>query len=88
MHTGAKVTGLAKASFAISNVTYMKFLQVGKLTSYTGGNKGNEHFGLGYIKKKAASKGDTVVVGGNVSGTVVDVPYLARQHPLVLSSKQ
>lgn len=66
----------------------MESLQVGKLTSYTGGNKGNEHFGLGYIKKKAASKGDTVVVGGNVSGTVVDVPYLARQHPLVLSSKQ
>nr|GEX14601.1 putative transferase At1g60990, chloroplastic [Tanacetum cinerariifolium] len=62
--------------------------KVGKLTSYTGGNKGNEHFGLGYIKKKAASKGDTVVVGGNVSGTVVDVPYLARQRPLVLSSKQ
>ncbi|PWA75079.1 glycine cleavage T-protein family [Artemisia annua] len=62
--------------------------KVGKLTSYTGGNKGNEHFGLGYIKKKAASKGDTVVVGDNVSGTVVDVPYLARQHPLVLSSKQ
>lgn len=62
--------------------------KVGKLTSYTGGNQGNEHFGLGYIKKKAATKGDTVVVGGNVSGTVVDVPYLARQHPLVLSSKQ
>lgn len=60
--------------------------KVGKLTSYTGGKSGDEHFGLGYIKK-AASKGDTVVVGDNVSGTVVDVPYLARQQPLVLNSK-
>lgn len=62
-------------------------LQVGKLTSYTAGKGGNEHFGLGYIKKKAASKGDTVVVGNNIYGTVVDVPYLAHQQPLVLNSK-
>ncbi|KAM0031568.1 putative aminomethyltransferase [Helianthus debilis subsp. tardiflorus] len=62
--------------------------KVGKLTSYTAGNGGNEHFGLGYIKKKAASKGDTVVVGDNVSGIVVDVPYLARQQPPSVSSSK
>ncbi|XP_024960566.1 putative transferase At1g60990, chloroplastic isoform X1 [Cynara cardunculus var. scolymus] len=61
--------------------------KVGKLTSYTAGKSGNDHFGLGYIKRKAASKGDTVVVGDNISGTVVEVPYLARQRPLTLNSK-
>lgn len=61
--------------------------KVGKLTSYTGGKGGNEYFGLGYIKRKAASKGDKVVVGDDVIGTVVEVPYLARQQPLALSSK-
>nr|XP_043629044.1 putative transferase At1g60990, chloroplastic [Erigeron canadensis] len=61
--------------------------KVGKLTSYTCGKGGNEHFGLGYIKKKATSKGDTVVVGDGISGIVVDVPYLARQQPLVPTSK-
>ncbi|KAK1441604.1 hypothetical protein QVD17_07629 [Tagetes erecta] len=62
--------------------------KAGKLTSYTSGKGGNEHFGLGYIKKKAASEGDTVIIGDNISGTVVDVPYLARQRPPVLNSKQ
>lgn len=57
------------------------------MTSYTGGKGGNEYFGLGYIKRKAASKGDKVVVGDDVIGTVVEVPYLARQQPLALSSK-
>ncbi|KVI01786.1 Glycine cleavage T-protein, N-terminal [Cynara cardunculus var. scolymus] len=52
-----------------------------------GKKSGNDHFGLGYIKRKAASKGDTVVVGDNISGTVVEVPYLARQRPLTLNSK-
>ncbi|KAI3827824.1 hypothetical protein L1987_01910 [Smallanthus sonchifolius] len=60
--------------------------KAGKLTSYTAGKKENEHFGLGYIKKKAASKGDTVMIGDDISGIVVDVPYLARQRPLVLNS--
>ncbi|KAJ0710637.1 putative aminomethyltransferase [Helianthus annuus] len=62
--------------------------KVGKLTSYTAGKGGNEHFGLGYIKKKATSKGDTVIVGDNVSGIVVDVPYLARQQPPSVSSSK
>ncbi|CAI9304350.1 unnamed protein product [Lactuca saligna] len=61
--------------------------KVGKLTSYTGGKGGNEYFGLGYIKRKAASKGDKVIVGDDVFGTVVEVPYLAQQKPLALSSK-
>ncbi|KAH7835776.1 hypothetical protein Vadar_029754 [Vaccinium darrowii] len=55
--------------------------KVGKLTSYASGTNKSEHFGLGYIKRKAASKGDTVIVGDNVVGTVVEVPFLARQRP-------
>jgi len=54
---------------------------VGKLTSYTGGKNGSGHFGLGYIKKQAASIGNTVTVGEDISGIVSEVPYLARQHP-------
>ncbi|KAF5732130.1 Glycine cleavage T-protein family isoform 1 [Tripterygium wilfordii] len=55
--------------------------KVGKLTSYTSGRKDSEHFGLGYVKKQAATSGDTVVVGDNVMGKVVEVPFLARQCP-------
>ncbi|XVF45246.1 hypothetical protein PTKIN_Ptkin02bG0189600 [Pterospermum kingtungense] len=55
--------------------------KVGKLTSYTAGRKESDHFALGYIKKQAASGGDTVIVGENIIGTVVDVPYLSRQSP-------
>ncbi|XP_076906356.1 putative transferase At1g60990, chloroplastic [Bidens hawaiensis] len=63
--------------------------KVGKLTSYTAGKGQNGHFGLGYIKKKAASKGDTVSIGDNVTGIVADVPYLARQqHPSVSNAKR
>lgn len=53
--------------------------KVGKLTSYTTGRKVADHFALGYIKKKAASCGDTVIVGENIIGKVVDVPFLAHQ---------
>ncbi|TYK13394.1 putative transferase [Cucumis melo var. makuwa] len=60
--------------------------RVGKLTSYAPGRKESEHFGLGYIKKKAASIGDTVIVGEDTTGTVVEVPFLARQQPLSNSS--
>ncbi|XP_027106422.1 putative transferase At1g60990, chloroplastic isoform X1 [Coffea arabica] len=56
--------------------------KVGKLTSITAGKRASEPFGLGYIKRKAASKGDTVIVGGNVVGTVVEVPFLAQQRVL------
>ncbi|KAG5525876.1 hypothetical protein RHGRI_032239 [Rhododendron griersonianum] len=56
--------------------------KVGKLTSYAAGRNESEHFGLGYIKRKAASEGDTVNVGNNAVGTVVEVPFLARQCPL------
>ncbi|KAA8536549.1 hypothetical protein F0562_029027 [Nyssa sinensis] len=55
--------------------------KVGKLTSYAARRKQSVHFGLVYIKKKAASKGDTVTVGDNIAGTVVEVPILARQCP-------
>ncbi|CAK8578689.1 unnamed protein product [Lathyrus sativus] len=60
--------------------------KVGKLTSYTSGRKQSEHFGLGYIKKQAASEGDSVTVGDNITGTVVEVPFLSRQRPLSGSS--
>ncbi|KAI3865423.1 hypothetical protein MKW92_018203 [Papaver armeniacum] len=56
--------------------------KVGKLTSYTTGGKESKHFGLGYIKRQGASAGDEVNVGEEVVGTVVDVPFLARQTPL------
>lgn len=56
--------------------------RVGKLTSYTPGRKESEHFGLGYIKKRAASSGDIVIVGENTIGRVMEVPFLARQQPL------
>lgn len=64
-------------------------MQVGQLTSYTSGRKECEHFGLGYIKRQAASEGDTVIVGekDNISGTVVEVPYLSLQRPPSGSSK-
>ncbi|XP_028232981.1 putative transferase At1g60990, chloroplastic [Glycine soja] len=55
--------------------------KVGKLTSYTSGRKQSEHFGLGYIKRRAASEGDTVIVGDNIKGTVVEVPFLLQQRP-------
>ncbi|XP_075652060.1 putative transferase At1g60990, chloroplastic isoform X2 [Castanea sativa] len=55
--------------------------KVGKVTSYASGRKESEHFGLGYIKRQAASEGDTVVVGDNITGTVVEVPFLAQQCP-------
>ncbi|RYR64614.1 hypothetical protein Ahy_A03g010688 isoform C [Arachis hypogaea] len=54
--------------------------KVGKLTSYASGRKQSEHYGLGYIKRQAASEGDTVVVGDNISGTVVEVPFLSQQR--------
>ncbi|KAL1203674.1 putative transferase [Cardamine amara subsp. amara] len=55
--------------------------KVGKLTSYTTGKNGSGHFGLGYIKKQAASIGNTMIIGEDISGIVSEVPYLARQHP-------
>ncbi|KAK9162278.1 hypothetical protein Syun_003180 [Stephania yunnanensis] len=63
--------------------------KVGKLTSYAQGRKESDHFGLGYIKRQAASAGSVVHIG-DVKGTVVDVPFLARQSPLtrVSSPKQ
>ncbi|KAL2343160.1 hypothetical protein Fmac_004445 [Flemingia macrophylla] len=55
--------------------------KVGKLTSYTSGRKQSEHFGLGYIKRQAVSEGDTVIIGDNIKGTVVEVPFLSHQRP-------
>ncbi|KAH1236970.1 putative transferase, chloroplastic [Glycine max] len=58
-----------------------KKLMVGKLTSYTSGRKQSEHFGLGYIKRRAASEGDTVIVRDNIKGTVVEAPFLSQLRP-------
>ncbi|CAN6990346.1 hypothetical protein IGI04_002326 [Brassica rapa subsp. trilocularis] len=55
--------------------------KVGKLTSYTRGRNGSSHFGLGYIKKQAASVGTTITIREDISGIVAEVPYLSRQHP-------
>lgn len=41
----------------------------------------SSHFGLGYIKKQAASIGNTVTIGEDIDGIVAEVPYLSRQHP-------
>ncbi|XP_022726091.1 putative transferase At1g60990, chloroplastic [Durio zibethinus] len=60
--------------------------KVGKLTSYTSGRKESDHFALGYIKRQAAAVGDTVIVGENIIGTVVDVPFLSRQSPPIKNS--
>lgn len=59
---------------------------MGKLTSYACGRMESEHFGLGYIKRQAASNGNTVIVGDNIAGTVVEVPFLAWQSPPSKSS--
>ncbi|XP_027346506.1 putative transferase At1g60990, chloroplastic isoform X2 [Abrus precatorius] len=60
--------------------------KVGKLTSYASGRKQTEHFGLGYIKRQSALEGDTVIVGDNIIGTVVEVPFLSHQRPPSSSS--
>lgn len=51
------------------------------LTSCTLGRKESEYFGLGYIKRQAASEGNVVAVGDGITGKVVRVPFLANQHP-------
>ncbi|CAJ2677210.1 unnamed protein product [Trifolium pratense] len=60
--------------------------KVGKLTSYASGRNQSEHFGLGYIKRQGASEGDSVIVGDNINGTVVEVPFLSQQRPPSSSS--
>ncbi|XP_040368200.1 putative transferase At1g60990, chloroplastic isoform X2 [Rosa chinensis] len=60
--------------------------KVGKLTSCTSGRKESEYFGLGYIKRQNVSEGDTVMVGDAITGTVVEVPFLAGQRPPSRSS--
>eukprot|EP00262_Sarcandra_glabra_P007525 TRINITY_DN20393_c0_g1_i1.p1 TRINITY_DN20393_c0_g1~~TRINITY_DN20393_c0_g1_i1.p1 ORF type:complete len:418 (-),score=44.94 TRINITY_DN20393_c0_g1_i1:108-1361(-) len=59
--------------------------KVGKLTSYATGRSNSEHLGLGYIKRQAASAGDSVNVGDAV-GTVVDVPFLCQSPQTNTSS--
>lgn len=56
-------------------------VKVGKLTSCTLGRKESEYFGLGYIKRQAASEGSIVIVGDGITGEVVRVPFLANQLP-------
>jgi hypothetical protein len=60
---------------------FLQIVQAGKLTSYASGRNQSEHFGLGYIKRQGASEGDSVIVGDNISGTVVEVPFLSQQQP-------
>ncbi|KAL3729584.1 hypothetical protein ACJRO7_026676 [Eucalyptus globulus] len=55
--------------------------KVGKLTSCTSTREPG-YFGLGYIKRQAASEGSTVLVGDDIAGRVVNLPYLAKQRPL------
>lgn len=55
--------------------------KVGKLTSYTAGTKTSGNFGLGYVKRRAASEGDSVIVGDSVVGTLAEVPFLRDQPP-------
>ncbi|KAJ4832582.1 hypothetical protein Tsubulata_030783 [Turnera subulata] len=55
--------------------------KAGKLTSFTSGANGSEYYGLGYIKRQNVVEGSTVIVGDNIVGTVVEPPFLARQHP-------
>ncbi|XP_044460935.1 putative transferase At1g60990, chloroplastic [Mangifera indica] len=73
---GIRLSAAAEPGSAI----LFKGEKVGKLTSYTSVRKESEHFGLGYIKKVVAL-GDTVIVGENIVGTVVEVPFLAQQRP-------
>ncbi|TQE06268.1 hypothetical protein C1H46_008117 [Malus baccata] len=60
--------------------------KVGKLTSCTSGKKESGYIGLGYIKRQSVSEGDTVIVGDAITGTVVEVPFLAGQRPPLKSS--
>ncbi|XP_021619091.1 putative transferase At1g60990, chloroplastic isoform X2 [Manihot esculenta] len=55
--------------------------RVGRVTSYTSWIKGSGHCGLGYIKRNTVSEGSTVIIEDSIVGTVVDPPFLARQHP-------
>ncbi|KAL7157308.1 hypothetical protein ABFS83_02G069100 [Erythranthe nasuta] len=55
--------------------------KVGKLTSFTAGTKTSGPFGLGYVKRRAASEGDSVTAGDNVVGTLVELPFLRDQRP-------
>lgn len=57
---------------------YIDEAKAGKLTSYT--NLDGEHFGLGYIRKKAGGLGSKVKVG-DIEAEVVNVPFL--NHPPV-----
>lgn len=50
-------------------------MQVGVLTSYSIGRRGGEHVGLGYVKKRVISAEQVLV--GDVSGTLVDAPFLS-----------
>ncbi|KAL0384578.1 UNVERIFIED_CONTAM: putative transferase, chloroplastic [Sesamum radiatum] len=55
--------------------------KVGKLTSFTAGTKSSGPFGLGYIKRRAASDSNSVTVGDSINGTLVEVPFLREQLP-------
>ncbi|PHT63710.1 hypothetical protein T459_32396 [Capsicum annuum] len=54
-------------------------IPVGKVSST--GKRASQPLGLGYNKRKAASEGECVIIGDDVEGTVVELPFLARQIP-------
>ncbi|KZV40174.1 dimethylglycine dehydrogenase, mitochondrial-like [Dorcoceras hygrometricum] len=63
------------------NIITLDGKKVGKLTSFTAGRKGSEPFGLGYIKRRVASEGDSVTVGESAIGKLVELPFLREQPP-------
>lgn len=85
-HSSVSSLCLAKNSKNVVLLQLVVYSQVGKLTSCTSGRKEFEYFGLGYIKRQNVSEGDTVVVGDAITGTVVEVPFLAGQRPPSRSS--
>ncbi|XP_019057619.1 PREDICTED: putative transferase At1g60990, chloroplastic isoform X1 [Tarenaya hassleriana] len=78
-----KLCGLRLSAHAEpgSSITLDDGKKVGKVTSCTSGRQESEYFGLGYVKKQAAWTGNRLLVGENIVGTIVEVPYLSRQSP-------
>ncbi|KAF3628994.1 hypothetical protein FXO38_27948 [Capsicum annuum] len=62
-----------------SNAWETLYILVGKVSST--GKRASQPLGLGYNKRKAASEGECVIIGDDVEGTVVELPFLARQIP-------